>query len=136
MSVDVIHLIGRELRVAQGFSYGAGKAGAGWVGCENIVAVGSLAPAEDFGANRRAALPGVIEVFKDENHGTTGTNETIAFAVKGARRFSRVGLHAERADAGKWEDVEFIAIFRADDEDGILPAETDEIAGEAERVGG
>ena len=136
VGVDVIHLVGRELRVAQGFMHGADEAGAGRIGRENIVAVGSLAPAEDFSANRRTALPGVIKVFKDKNHGTAGADETVAFEVEGARRFFRVGLNAESTDAGKWEDVKFIAILSSDNKNCVLPAKADEVAGEAERMSG
>jgi hypothetical protein len=92
VGVDVIEVLGVELRVTQGhFHAGRGTATLG-MDVGDPIRVGTRAIADDFAVDLRAAGLGSLELFEDEHSGPFAQDEAVAIFVERARGVTRIGV--------------------------------------------
>ena len=83
VGVDVLHVLGIDVGVAQGELHGHGRAGAFGVRGGDVVCVGGVADAQEFGVDRGVAFLGVFEFFQNQGPGPFAQNEAVAILVEG-----------------------------------------------------
>src|SRR5271166_7003267 len=115
MRVDIVHLAGFYLRVAQGALHCQRDAARLRVRLHHVVRVGRLAVAYDLRIDPRAAAARVLELLDDHSAGAFGDHEAVAVLVErtaGGR--GRVvargqGAHGAEARYGERRDGRFRA---------------------------
>ena len=81
VGVDVVHLLGCDLAVAEGVLHGQHGAVALGVGRGDVIPVGAGAVADQLAVDLRAAGEGVGELFDDGHAGALGEQEAVAVLV-------------------------------------------------------
>ncbi len=99
MGVDVLHLVGIQVGIAQGIDHGESGAVAVLGGRGDVVGIPAHAKADELGVDARAALARVLEFLQQHGAAAVAQHEAIAVLVPRAARLLR-GLVARRQRLG------------------------------------
>ncbi len=83
VGVDVADLLRREAGVAEGVAHHAVATFASGRRLGDVVGIGAHAVADNFGDDRRAALPGEFQLFQNQNPRAFADDEAVAILVPG-----------------------------------------------------
>jgi len=89
MRIDIIDILRRDTRTAQGILHRAETAVAVFGGGGDVIGITRHAVTDDFTVNGCAAFFGVFQFFQDEDTGSLTEDETVPVFIEWPARFLR-----------------------------------------------
>ena len=85
MGIGVVNVVSIDGCVLESSLDGERGSYALFIRCGDVVAVGGLTIAEQFGIDLSASSDGMLKFFEDDNASALGKNESIAIGIEGSR---------------------------------------------------
>ena len=127
MGVDVADVVWPRPGVGKGGAHAGDGAAAFGMAVGDAESVGGRAVAGDLGVDRRAAPPGVLELFQDEHAGALAHDKAVAQPIERARGLGGSvvprGQGGEQTEAGDAERMDHAVRAAGDHEVGVAAAD-------------